>query len=189
MLHYPHSSEKWRKLSAWGEWSQSRDEVQQLRWSIRTKRLVGGLWFQQLPSTSAYSSPRLPTKNARCDFKPADCRSLFVPTTVSVNMCQRWCLQDKTACRRRSRKHSFFLPLLRCFFLVLRHIPFTPRTGFMSLLLMGGGCSMGLGARVKHTGKPAAHIRIPVIPDAYIQRTHIDTQEWKKHYQWRNHVF
>lgn len=80
------------------------------------------------------------------------------------------------------------LPLFRCFFLVLRHIPLTPRTGFMSLLLMGGGCRMGLGARVKHTGKPAAHIRIPVIPDACVQRTHIDTQERRKHYQWRSRV-
>lgn len=53
---------------------------------------------------------------------------------------------------------------LRCFFLVLRHAPGTPGTGLTSLLLTGGGCRMGLGARVRHTGRPAAHSRIPVIP-------------------------
>lgn len=53
---------------------------------------------------------------------------------------------------------------LRCFFLVLRHAPGTPGTGLTSLLLTGGGCRMGLGARVRHTGSPAAHSRIPVIP-------------------------
>lgn len=56
------------------------------------------------------------------------------------------------------------LLFLRCFFLVLRHTPGTPGTGFTSLLLTGGGCRMGLGARVRHTGSPAAHSRIPVIP-------------------------
>ena len=49
----------------------------------------------------------------------------------------------------------------------------TPGTGFMSLLLMGGGCRMGLGALVRHTGRPAAHIRIPVIPG-------IDTHAYNK---------
>lgn len=53
---------------------------------------------------------------------------------------------------------------LRCFFLVLRHTPGTPGTGFTSLLLTGGGCRIGLGARVRHTGSPAAQSRIPVIP-------------------------
>lgn len=48
--------------------------------------------------------------------------------------------------------------------MVLRHTPGTPGTGFTSLLLTGGGCRMGLGARVRHTGSPAAHSRIPVIP-------------------------
>lgn len=56
------------------------------------------------------------------------------------------------------------LLFLRCFFLVLRHTPGTPGTGFTSLLLTGGGCRMGLGARVRHTGSPAAHSSIPVIP-------------------------
>lgn len=56
------------------------------------------------------------------------------------------------------------LLFLRCFFLVLRHTPGTPGTGLTSLLLTGGGCRMGLGARVRHTGRPAAHSRIPVIP-------------------------
>lgn len=56
------------------------------------------------------------------------------------------------------------LLFLRCFFLVLRHTPGTPGTGFTSLLFTGGGCRMGLGARVRHTGSPAAHNRIPVIP-------------------------
>lgn len=55
---------------------------------------------------------------------------------------------------------------LRCFFLVLRHTPGTPGTGLTSLLLTGGGCRMGLGARVRHTGRPAAHSRIPVMPEA-----------------------
>ena len=53
---------------------------------------------------------------------------------------------------------------MRCFFLVLRHTPGTPGTGLTSLLLTGGGCRMGLGARVRHTGSPAAQSRIPVIP-------------------------
>lgn len=99
------------------------------------------------------------------------------PATTVCSCQQRLCQHAPALMSKTDRKSSFFLPLRRCFFLVLRHIPLTPRTGFMSLLLMGGGCSMGLGARVKHTGKPAAHIRIPVIPDACIQRTHIDTQE------------
>lgn len=38
----------------------------------------------------------------------------------------------------------------------------------MSLLLTGGGCSTSLGGRVKHTGSPAALIRIPVIPGTHI---------------------
>lgn len=59
------------------------------------------------------------------------------------------------------------LLFLRCFFLVLRHTPGTPGTGFTSLLLTGGGCRMGLGARVRHTGSPAAHSRIPVIPGGW----------------------
>lgn len=59
------------------------------------------------------------------------------------------------------------LLFLRCFFLVLRHTPGTPGTGFTSLLLTGGGCRMGLGARVRHTGSPAAHSKIPVIPGGW----------------------
>lgn len=70
-------------------------------------------------------------------------------------------------------------PLLRCFFLVLRRMPLIPGTGFMSLLLMGGGCSIGFGARVRQTGRPAAHIRIPVIPDAWVEHTH---RKINKHY-------
>lgn len=78
------------------------------------------------------------------------------------------------------------LPFLRCFFLVLRRMPLIPGTGFMSLLLMGGGCRMGLGARVRQTGRPAAHIRIPVIPDACVQHrdAQTDTKEWEKHQLW-----
>lgn len=74
-------------------------------------------------------------------------------------------------------------PFLRCFFLVLRRMPLIPGTGFMSLLLMGGGCRMGFGARVRQTGRPAAHIRIPVIPDACVQHrdAQTDTKEWTKH--------
>ncbi len=61
-------------------------------------------------------------------------------------------------------------PLRRCFFLVLRRMLLIPGTGFRSLLLIAGGCRIGLGARVKHTGSPAAHMRMPVIPDT---NTHI----------------
>lgn len=77
-------------------------------------------------------------------------------------------------------------PFLRCFFLVLRRMPLIPGTGFMSLLLMGGGCRMGFGARVRQTGRPAAHIRIPVIPDACVQHrdAQTDTKEWTKHQRW-----
>ena len=50
----------------------------------------------------------------------------------------------------------------------------------MSLLLMGGGCSIGFGARVRQTGRPAAHIRIPVIPGTYIEYTHTKTQKSRK---------
>lgn len=35
----------------------------------------------------------------------------------------------------------------------------------MSLLLTGGGCSTSLGGLVRHTGRAAALIRIPVIPE------------------------
>lgn len=62
------------------------------------------------------------------------------------------------------RATSGSLLFLRCFFLVFLQMPLTPGTGLMSLLLTGGGCRMGLGARVRQTGSPAAHIRIPVIP-------------------------
>lgn len=34
---------------------------------------------------------------------------------------------------------------------------------------------MGLGARVRQTGRPAAHIRMPVMPDACKQHTHTYT--------------
>lgn len=42
---------------------------------------------------------------------------------------------------------------------------------------------MGFGARVRQTGRPAAHIRIPVIPDACVQHrdAQTDTGEWTEH--------
>lgn len=36
--------------------------------------------------------------------------------------------------------------------------------GLMSLLLMGGGCRISFGGRVRHTGSAAALIRMPVMP-------------------------
>lgn len=48
-------------------------------------------------------------KNASRDFKPADYRSLFVPTTVSVNMCQRWCPQDKNRLQTPQQQALFLL--------------------------------------------------------------------------------
>lgn len=74
-----------------------------------------------------------------------------------------WVLRILQLCLGVTRDLLF----LRCFFLVLRHTPGTPGTGFTSLLLTGGGCRMGLGARVRHTGSPAAHSRIPVIPGGW----------------------
>lgn len=67
-------------------------------------------------------------------------------------------------CWQLGAEKSHRLLFFKCFFLVFRQIPLMPGTGFMSLLLMGGGCRMGLGARVRQTGKPAAHIKMPVIP-------------------------
>ena len=57
------------------------------------------------------------------------------------------------------------LLFFRCFFLVLRHTPGTPGTGLTSLLLTGGGCRMGLGARVRQTGSPAAQSAHLVHPE------------------------
>lgn len=88
--------------------------------------------------------------------------------------------------QRSALNYLSLSPFLMCFFLVLRRMPLIPGTGFMSLLLMGGGCRMGFGARVRQTGRPAAHIRIPVIPDACVQHrdAQTDTKEWTKHQQW-----
>lgn len=40
----------------------------------------------------------------------------------------------------------------------------------MSLLLTGGGCSTSLGGLVRHTGRAAALIRMPVIPEMQKER-------------------
>lgn len=40
----------------------------------------------------------------------------------------------------------------------------TPGMDFISLLLTGGGCRTSFGGLVRHTGSPAALMRIPVIP-------------------------
>lgn len=56
------------------------------------------------------------------------------------------------------------LPFLACFLVVLRQEWEMPGMDWISLLLTGGGCSTSLGGRVRHTGSPAALMRIPVIP-------------------------
>lgn len=65
-----------------------------------------------------------------------------------------------------------FSPLRACFLVVLRQQFPMPGIGLMSLLLTGGGCRTSFGGRVKHTGSPAALIRIPVIP-AMHHNTHV----------------
>lgn len=57
------------------------------------------------------------------------------------------------------------LPLRVCFLVVFLQQWPKPGTGLMSLLLTGGGCSTSLGGLVRHTGRAAALIRIPVIPE------------------------
>lgn len=62
------------------------------------------------------------------------------------------------------------LPLRVCFLVVFRQQWPKPGTGLMSLLLTGGGCSTSLGGLVRHTGRAAALIRIPVIPETDAER-------------------
>lgn len=65
-------------------------------------------------------------------------------------------------------EHSVHLelsPLRACFLVVFLQQWPKPGTGLMSLLLTGGGCSTSLGGLVRHTGRAAALIRIPVIPE------------------------
>lgn len=57
------------------------------------------------------------------------------------------------------------LPLRACFLVVFLQQWPKPGTGLMSLLLTGGGCNTSLGGLVRHTGRAAALIRIPVIPE------------------------
>lgn len=59
------------------------------------------------------------------------------------------------------------LPLRACFLVVFLQQWPKPGTGLMSLLLTGGGCSTSLGGLVRHTGRAAALIRIPVIPEIW----------------------
>lgn len=56
-------------------------------------------------------------------------------------------------------------PFRVCFLVVFLQQWLKPGTGLISLLLAGGGCSTSFGGRVRHTGRAAALIRIPVIPD------------------------
>lgn len=70
------------------------------------------------------------------------------------------------------------LPLRACFFVVLRQQWPRPGTGLMSLLLTGGGWSTSLGGRVKQTGRPAALIRMPVMPGNSQQRGDVRQCVW-----------
>lgn len=65
------------------------------------------------------------------------------------------------------------LPLRACFLVVFLQQWPKPCTGLMSLLLTGGGCSTSLGGLVRHTGRAAALIKIPVIPE--IQRREMES--------------
>lgn len=56
------------------------------------------------------------------------------------------------------------IPFLACFLVVLRLVLETPGMDLISLLLTGGGWRTSLGGLVRHTGSPAALMRIPVIP-------------------------
>lgn len=66
-------------------------------------------------------------------------------------------------------------PLRTCFFVVFLKQWLRPGTGFISFLLTGGGCSTSLGGLVRHTGKAAALIRIPVIPEIQNKEQEIKT--------------
>lgn len=70
------------------------------------------------------------------------------------------------SCWRTISTISFVcLPLRACFLVVFLQQWPKPGTGLMSLLLTGGGCNTSLGGLVRHTGRAAALIRIPVIPE------------------------
>lgn len=56
------------------------------------------------------------------------------------------------------------IPFLACFLVVLRLVLETPGMDLISLLLTGGGWRTSFGGLVRHTGSPAALMRIPVIP-------------------------
>lgn len=73
---------------------------------------------------------------------------------------KRWRAQGK----QEGQEGQSPLPFLACFLVVLRHEWEMPGMDWISLLLTGGGCSTSLGGRVRHTGSPAALMRIPVIP-------------------------
>lgn len=60
------------------------------------------------------------------------------------------------------------LPLRACFLVVFLQQWPKPGTGLTSLLLTGGGCKTSFGGLVRHTGRAAALIRIPVIPEKYV---------------------
>lgn len=67
-----------------------------------------------------------------------------------------------------------YLPLRACFLVVFLQQWPKPGTGLMSLLLTGGGCSTSLGGLVRHTGRAAALIRIPVIPETQQRESELD---------------
>lgn len=66
--------------------------------------------------------------------------------------------------RARSQKLRRLIPFLACFLVVLRLVLETPGMDFISLLLTGGGWRTSFGGLVRHTGSPAALMRIPVMP-------------------------
>lgn len=63
-----------------------------------------------------------------------------------------------------------------CFLVVFLQQWPKPGTGLMSLLLTGGGCSTSLGGLVRHTGRAAALIRIPVIPETQQRESELEEE-------------
>ncbi len=105
-----------------------------------------------------------------CNVRGTLSLSVVARFTQSLLCSDQQKMSDRESMARQTHKHTHTCsPLRRCFFLVLRWMLLIPGTGFRSLLLTAGGFRMGLGARVKHTGSPAAHMRIPVIPDTNTQ--------------------
>lgn len=72
------------------------------------------------------------------------------------------------------------LPLRACFLVVFLQQWPKPGTGLMLLLLTGGGCSTSLGGLVRHTGRAAALIRIPVIPETQQRESELEEERHGK---------